>query len=153
MRHSGVCMLRQYSAFAGIVHGQKTRKFFEKLVRLKYVTTYDCAHNRARIYHVQHKALYRAIGEPESYLRRPPALARAVERLMLLDTVIESPELVWLAGVEEKATHITALTATVAGAAAARDRRRRRRAGERAGSRTDCRSASILRVAPCSCTS
>jgi hypothetical protein len=111
MRHAGVCMLRQYCAFAGIVHGQKTRKFFEKLVRLQYVTTYDCAHNRARIYHVQHKSLYRAIGEPESYLRRPPALGRAVERLMLLDAVVGSPELVWLATAEEKRTHLTALTA------------------------------------------
>jgi hypothetical protein len=25
MRHAGVCLLRQYSAFADIVHGQKTR--------------------------------------------------------------------------------------------------------------------------------
>lgn len=28
MRHADVCLLRQYSAFAGIVHGQKTRAFF-----------------------------------------------------------------------------------------------------------------------------
>ena len=32
MRHAGVCLLRQYSTFAGIVHGQKTRAFFAKLV-------------------------------------------------------------------------------------------------------------------------
>jgi len=31
MRHAGVCLLRQYSTFAGIVHGQKTRAFFAKL--------------------------------------------------------------------------------------------------------------------------
>ena len=30
-RHSGVCVMRQYSAFADIVIGQKTRKFFAKL--------------------------------------------------------------------------------------------------------------------------
>src|SRR3989304_10379850 len=47
-RHSGVCVMRQYSSFAGIVFGQKTRKFFAKLVRLGYVSTYDCAHNRGR---------------------------------------------------------------------------------------------------------
>jgi hypothetical protein len=45
-RHSGVCVMRQYSTFAGIVFGQKTRKFFAKLERLGYVSTYDCAHNR-----------------------------------------------------------------------------------------------------------
>lgn len=33
MLHSGACLLRQYTTFAGIVHGQKTRKFFRKLVR------------------------------------------------------------------------------------------------------------------------
>jgi hypothetical protein len=36
MRHAGVCLLRQYSAFAGIVHGQKTRAFFHKLVSRRY---------------------------------------------------------------------------------------------------------------------
>ena len=40
-RHSGVCVMRQYSAFAGIVFGQKTRTCFAKLERLGYVSTYD----------------------------------------------------------------------------------------------------------------
>ena len=49
-RHSGVCVMRQYSTFAGIVFGQKTRKFFDKLVRLGFAATYDCAHrSRARL--------------------------------------------------------------------------------------------------------
>ena len=56
MQYSGVCLLRQYSAFAGIVHGQKTRKFFAKLVRRRFATAYACRHNRGRIYHVHHKA-------------------------------------------------------------------------------------------------
>ena len=56
MQYSGVCLLRQYSAFAGIVHGQKTRKFFAKLVSRRFATAYACRHNRGRIYHVHHKA-------------------------------------------------------------------------------------------------
>ena len=76
-RHSGVCVMRQYSTFAGIVFGQKTRKFFAKLTRLGYVSTYDCAHNRARIYHLRHRDIYEAIGEADSRLRRPPAVPRA----------------------------------------------------------------------------
>ena len=84
-RHSGVCVMRQYSSFAGIVFGQKTRKFFANLVRLGFVSTYDCAHNRGRVYHVRHRAIYEAIGEPDSRLRRPPGVPRALERLMLLD--------------------------------------------------------------------
>lgn len=110
MRHSGVCLLRQYSTFAGIVHGQKTRQFFAKLVRLGYASTYDCAHNRARIYHVRHKELYDVIGEPESRLRRPPAVPRALERLMVLDAMLEHVDVVWLSTPEEKVAHLTALT-------------------------------------------
>jgi hypothetical protein len=109
-RHSGVCVMRQYSAFAGIVFGQKTRKFFAKLKSLGYVSTYDCAHNRARIYHVRHRDLYEAIGDPESRLRRPPAVPRALERLMVLDALMEHPDIVWLATPEEKVAHLTTLT-------------------------------------------
>ena len=64
MQHSGVCVLRQYTAFAGIVHGQKTRNFFAKLVSRSFATAHDCRHNRGRIYHVQHKALYRPLARP-----------------------------------------------------------------------------------------
>jgi len=38
MLHSGVCLQRQYAAFAGIVRGEKTRRFFAKLVRLRYAS-------------------------------------------------------------------------------------------------------------------
>ena len=102
--------MRQDSAFAGIVFGQKTRKFFAKLERLGWVSTYDCAHNRARIYHLRHRDLYAAIGDPDSRLRRPPAVPRALERLMILDAMLKQPELVWLATPDEKLAHVSALT-------------------------------------------
>ena len=57
-RHAGVCLLRQYSRFAGIVHGQKTRAFFHKLVSDQYASAYACRHNRGRLYHVHHFSLY-----------------------------------------------------------------------------------------------
>jgi hypothetical protein len=101
-RHSGVCVMRQYSSFAGIVFGQKTRKFFANLVRLGFVSTYDCAHNRGRVYHVRHRAIYAAIGEPDSRLRRPPGVPRALERLMLLDAILENPESIWMSSSTEK---------------------------------------------------
>src|SRR5688572_5462377 len=109
-RHSGVCVMRQYSAFAGIVFGQKTRKFFAKLEHLGYVSTYDCAHNRARIYHLRHRELYEAIGDPDSRLRRPPAVPRALERLMALDVILENPHIIWLSTPDEKIAHLSALT-------------------------------------------
>jgi hypothetical protein len=115
MLHSGVCLLRQYSSFAGIVHGQKTRKFFAKLVRLRYASAYPCRHNRGRVFQVHHKALYRAIGETDSRHRRPLSPSRVVHGLMLLDAMLAEPELKWLATDAEKLAHLAALTGTAAG--------------------------------------
>ncbi|MFN8060367.1 MAG: hypothetical protein U0Q12_14515 [Vicinamibacterales bacterium] len=41
MRHAGVCVMRQYATFAGIVFGDKTRAFFAKLERLGYASSFD----------------------------------------------------------------------------------------------------------------
>jgi hypothetical protein len=110
MLHTGVCVPRQYASFCGIVYGAKTRKFFAKLVRLQYASMYDCRHNRARIYHVNQPALYAAIGEADSRLRKPVTLNHAIQRLMVLDAIVEDPDLVWLGTAEEKAAHLLALT-------------------------------------------
>jgi len=109
MLHSGVCMDRQYCAFAGIRHGQKTSDFFDGLVRLRAATVYRCAHGRARIFHVHRRSLYEAIGEPDSRLRRPTPIARAVERLMVLDTVLASSDMTWLATERDKLAHFSLL--------------------------------------------
>lgn len=111
MLHAGVCVPRQYARYCGIVHGAKTRKFFAKLVRLHYASMYDCRHNRARIYHVNQRALYAAtIGEADNKLRRPLTLNHAIQRLMVLDAIVEDPEMIWLGTAEDKASHLTALT-------------------------------------------
>jgi hypothetical protein len=109
MLHAGVCVPRQYARFCGIVYGAKTRKFFDKLVRLRYASMYDCRHNRARIYHVNQRALYAAIGEAESRLRKPVTLNHAIQRLMVLDAIVEDPDLVWLGTAAEKTAHLTTL--------------------------------------------
>jgi hypothetical protein len=106
MLHSGVCLQRQYTAFAGIVHGEKTRKFFAKLVKGRYARAFRCKHNRGRVYQVHGKVLYRAIGQTDSRHRRPLSPARVVHGLMLLDAVLAEPEFVWLATDEEKAAHL-----------------------------------------------
>lgn len=110
MLHAGVCVPRQYATFGGIVYGEKTRKFFAKLVRLRYASVYDCRHNRARIYHLNQRALYAAIHEADSKLRRPLTLNQAIQRLMVLDAIVEDPDLVWLGTVEEKTLHMTTVT-------------------------------------------
>jgi hypothetical protein len=109
MLHTGLCVPRQYARFCGIVYGAKTRKFFGKLVQLQYASMYDCRHNRARIYHVNQRALYAAIGEADSRLRKPVTLNHAIQRLMVLDAIVEDPDLVWLGTADEKATHVLAL--------------------------------------------
>jgi len=118
MLHSGVCLLRQCSAFAGIVHGQKTRKFFAKLVRLGYATAYPCRHNRGRVYHLDHKPLYRSIAETDSRHRRPLSAARVVEGLVLLDAMLATPSVVWLATEEDNRVHLTGLAGVSPEAAA-----------------------------------
>lgn len=107
MRHSGVCVGRQYCAFAHIAHGQVTQNFFADLVSRSFAVAYPCGHNRGWIYHVQQKALYRAIGDPDTRFRKPAFLGRAVERLMLLDAVLSCPDVEWLATEREKLAHFT----------------------------------------------
>jgi len=64
MLQSGVCLLRQYAAFAGIVEGQKTRKFFAKLVRLRYASAYPCRHNRGRVYQIHTRRCIERLARP-----------------------------------------------------------------------------------------
>ena len=107
MLQTGVCVPRQYARFCGIVYGEKTRKFYARLVRLQYASMYDCRHNRARIYHVNQRTLYAAIGDADSRLRKPVTLNHAIQRLMVLDAIVEDPDLVWLGTADEKAAHLS----------------------------------------------
>lgn len=107
MQHSGGCLLRQYTAFAGIVHGQKTRNFFAKLVARRFATAHACRHNRRRIYHVQHKALFRAIGDPDSRLRRPLSQDRIINGLATLDAVLETPTTEYFVTAEDKTQRLS----------------------------------------------
>ena len=63
MVFGGLCVPRQYATFAGTAYGRTVSRFFDKLVRRGYATVCDCLHNRAELYHVRHRALYRAIDQ------------------------------------------------------------------------------------------
>lgn len=108
--HAGVCLGRQYCAFASIRRGQVVHDFFTDLVARGFATAYPRAHGSTHIYHLHGKKLYAAVGEPNSRFRRPTPLARAVERLMVLDAVLASPDLTWLATEQEKVSHFTRKT-------------------------------------------
>jgi hypothetical protein len=110
MLHSGVCLGRQYCAYAGIARGQKMHDFFRELVEHGYATVYPRAHRKTHLYHVHAKTLYRAIGEPNNRHRRPVPLSRAIERLMVLDGVITDRGHRWLATEREKVAHFTRVT-------------------------------------------
>ena len=66
MLHAGVCVRRQYCAFARIGYGQVVCDFFGSLVKLGYASPHRCGSPRWRVFHVQHKGLYKAIGEPQT---------------------------------------------------------------------------------------
>ena len=102
MRHSGVCVPRQYAAFIGTRYGHKVTQFFKRLTKRKFATECGCLHNRAVLYHVRNRALYQAIGQPDSRYRRPVSAGHAVDRLIRLDAVISDPDLHWLGSEDEK---------------------------------------------------
>lgn len=103
MRHSGVCVPRQYAQVANIAQGAKCNAFFERLVRRGHARAIACVHNRARLYLVHSKLLYHAIGEASSRYRRPVSPRLALERVMLLDALLSTPVSEWLTTPAEKA--------------------------------------------------
>src|SRR5262249_41903292 len=107
MRHAGLCVKRQYAAFADIANGgERCNAFFDKLVRGGFAVAARCIHNRGRLYHVHHKPLYHAIGEPDSRYRRPVSARSTAERLMRLDAALTSPNVEWLTTRFEKAAYL-----------------------------------------------
>ena len=109
MLHAGVCLGRQYCAFAGIEYGAPVTNLFKALHTGGFATPQVCGHNRARLFHVHYKPLYAAIGEAENRFRRPMTLARAVERLMLLDAVMADRSVTWLGTERDKVHHFSGL--------------------------------------------
>jgi hypothetical protein len=107
MLHAGVCVGRHYCTFAGLPYGRKMHDFFQTLLLRGYATERRCGLHNARLYHVHYKPLYRAIGEPNNRHRRPMALPRAIERLLLLDGVLAHRDRMWLATEAEKVAHFT----------------------------------------------
>jgi hypothetical protein len=107
MLHAGVCLGRQYCVYSRIAYGQKMHDFFRSLVAGGYATARRCGHNKARVFHLHYKPLYRAIGEADNRHRRPTTLPRALERLMVLDAVLAERDRLWLATEREKLAYFT----------------------------------------------
>jgi hypothetical protein len=107
VRHSGVCVPRQYAQAAGIAQGAKCNAFFDRLVRRGHARAIECMHNRARLYLVHSRLLYHAIGELSSRYRRPVSPRLALERVMRLDAILSTPADQWLTTPTEKAAALS----------------------------------------------
>jgi hypothetical protein len=106
--HSGVFVERQYCSFAGIVHGQKSTDFTKMLVERRFATPITTGKlHRGRMFHVHYKPLWAAIGEPDSRFRKPTAQGRIIQRVMLLDAVLDDRESVWLGPSTDKRRHFS----------------------------------------------
>ena len=57
------------------------------------------------MFHVHYKPLWAAIGEPDNRFRKPTAQGRMIERVMLLDAVLDDREFVWLGPSMDKRRH------------------------------------------------
>jgi hypothetical protein len=100
--HSGYCLRRQYAAFAGIRYGKSVCDLFEKLVARGLATSFTQRADRGRIYHLQARAIYRAIGEPEHRNRREASAALIARRMMVLDYVLSHADVEWFSTEDEK---------------------------------------------------
>jgi hypothetical protein len=104
--HSGVFVERQYCGFAGIVHGQKSTDFIKTLVERRFATPIATGKlHRGRMLHVHYKPLWAAIGEPDNRFRKAAAPGRMIERVMLLDAVLENRNSTWLGPAIDKRRH------------------------------------------------
>jgi hypothetical protein len=100
--HGGYCLRRQYSAFAGVQCGKNVRHFLETLVKRHLAERFILRADRGHIYHLQARALYRAIGEEHNRNRRDVSGALIARRLMVLDFVLGHPEWTWYATERDK---------------------------------------------------
>ena len=104
--HAGVCVGRQYCAYARIVRGQKVHDFIETLLVRRFARSIELGTTgRTRIFHVHYKPIYAAIGEPDNRNRRRAAIDRTIQRLMILDAVLADRSVTWLGSEREKRSY------------------------------------------------
>ncbi len=106
MTHSGVFVERQYCRFAGVAHGQKSHDFIQRLVGAGFAREERPGRlHQGRLFHVHHKRLYTLIGQADNRHRRRAPRSRMIERLMLLDAVLDDRDLLWLGTESDKARY------------------------------------------------
>jgi hypothetical protein len=103
--HSGCFLERQYCAFTSTARGQNSREFVGRLVARGFARAIEPGPaRRGCLYHVHHKPLYEAIGQPDNRNRRLQSIGRMVERVMILDAVLSDRRCWWLSPEADKRT-------------------------------------------------
>ena len=103
MVHSGCFLERQYCEFTSTVRGQNSREFMARLVARGFARAIEPGPlRRGRLYHVHHRPLYEAIGQPDNRNRRLRMIGRMVERVMILDAVLGDRRRWWLSPESDK---------------------------------------------------
>jgi hypothetical protein len=100
--HSGYCLRRQYSAFAGVRYGKNVCDFLETLVARGLAERFTQRADRGLIYHLHARGIYRALGEVDNRNRREASAALIARKIMVLDYVLRHPEMEWLATENDK---------------------------------------------------
>jgi hypothetical protein len=100
--HSGFCLHRHYAAFAGLAYGEGVRDFFDRLVARRLATRLTFRRDRGHVYHLQHSAIYEAIGQDDNRNRRQTSPALIARKLMLLDFVLAHVGAEWYATEQDK---------------------------------------------------
>ena len=105
--HSGFCLRRHYTTFAGLEYGQGVRDFLERLVRRRLARRLAFRRDRGFVYHLHGTSLYRALGQDDNRNRRQTSPALVARKLMLLDYLLAHPEPEWVATEQDKVALFT----------------------------------------------
>ena len=100
--HSGFCLRRHYTTFAGLKYGQGVRDFLERLVARKLARRFAFRPDRGHVYHLHASSIYEAIGQGDNRNRRPTSPALIARKLMILDYVLTQPDADWFATEQDK---------------------------------------------------
>ena len=100
--HSGYCLRRQYSAWAGVRYGKNVREFLDALVDRQLAERFTVRADRGHVYHLHSRTLYRAIGQEDNRNRRDVSAALMARRVMLLDFVLAHGDVEWIATEADK---------------------------------------------------